>query len=49
MDGSKNRIEYFGGEKNLFPPLKLFHDSFAAQLLTYLKTEYTLLALGLRK
>jgi hypothetical protein len=49
MDGSKNRIGRFGGEKNLFPALKLHDDSFAAQLLTYRNTDYALLAPKLRK
>ena len=49
MDGSKNRIGFFGGEKNLFPPLKRHHDSFAVQPLTYRNTDYAILAPSLRK
>lgn len=49
MGGSKNRIGRCGGEKNLFPPLKSHHDSFAAQLLTYRNTDYAILVPSLRK
>jgi hypothetical protein len=48
MDGYKNRIERFGGEKNLFPPLTSHHDSFAAQPLTYRNTDYAILAPSLK-
>ena len=49
MDESKNRIGRFGREKNLFPPLKSRHDSFAAQLLTFRNTDCALVAPSLRK